>query len=66
VCELQEMLNEGTDSSGTVDNFINPDDYLEGLRDRILELLKLAEQMKDSRSYLSGTSYFYEEISKHL
>lgn len=28
VCELKEKLIEGTDSSGTVDHFINSDDYL--------------------------------------
>jgi hypothetical protein len=54
VCELKEKLLEGTDSSGTIDNFINSDDYLSSLRGKILNLLKLAEHIKNSRNYLNG------------
>ena len=42
VCELQEMLKEGTDNSGEVDKIINLDDYLNKLREKILRLLTLA------------------------
>lgn len=54
VCYLQENLQEGTDSSGTEKKSIDLDDYLEKLREKILHLLKLVEEIKNSRSYLAG------------
>jgi hypothetical protein len=54
VCNLQESLKEGTDSSGTEKKSIDLDDYLEKLREKILHLLKLVEEIKNSRSYLAG------------
>jgi hypothetical protein len=55
VCHLLELLKEGTDSSGTLDHSTEAEDYLDRLRDRILHLLVLAEEIKNARSYLAGT-----------
>ncbi len=55
VCELEDQLREGADSSGTVDHIIDKDDYLGKVRDKILGLLKIAEEIKNSRSYLLCT-----------
>lgn len=55
VCGLEEQLREGTDSSGTVDHIINMDDYLTNIKQKILNLLTLAEQIKNTRRYLLCT-----------
>ena len=55
VCDLQEELQEGTASSGKVDQVTNLDSYLKTLQGKIMNLLKLAEEIKNSHSYLEGS-----------
>lgn len=54
ICDLKDKLDEGMDQSNLATRSIDVDEHLKGLRSKILQLLRLLEEMKYLKAALSG------------
>jgi hypothetical protein len=57
ICDLKEKLDEGMDQSSMATRSIDVDEHLKNLRSKVLQLLRLMEEMKNLKATLAGNVF---------